>query len=80
MPKQLRTPVLSDLAETWIKLGTREKLVMVHVAERLLMGQKSYGELYAKKKKWRKEAAEEALDGVVYSACELIDAKEEEQA
>lgn len=76
--KELRQPALSELASVWTKLGPMERQVIVHVAERLLMGQGAYGPLYSRKKNWRKEAAEEALDGVVYSACELIDAKEEE--
>ncbi len=70
-------PVLSDLANTWVKLKARERKVLVKVAERLLMGQKAYGELVKDKKKWRAEAAEEHLDATVYMACELIDALED---
>lgn len=69
-------PVLSDLANTWVKLKDRERKVLVKVAERLLMGQKAYGPLTKGKKNWRKEAAEEHLDATVYMAAELIDALE----
>ncbi len=74
----VRQPALSELANVWVKLGHRERLVVVKVAERLLMGQKAYGELTKGKKRWRKEAAEEHLDATVYMASELIDALEEE--
>lgn len=82
MPKQrgnvkLVQPALGELAGHWMKLGLRERLVLVHVAERLLMGQKAYGPLTKGKKNWRKEAAEEHLDATVYMAAELIDALEE---
>lgn len=74
----VRQPALSELANVWVKLAARERLVVVKVAERLLMGQKAYGVLTKGKKKWRSEAAEEHLDATVYMAAELIDALEEE--
>lgn len=59
-----------------MKLGARERLVVLHVAERLLLGQETYGLLTPKKKAWRKETSEELLDATVYLTCALIEEKE----
>lgn len=55
------------------QLGHMERMVLATIAERLLAGQKQYGKLTPGKKVWTKEAHEEALDGMVYMACQLVE-------
>ncbi len=61
---------------TWYKLGVREKRVVIRFVTRLLVGQNTFGYLTSKKKNWRKEAQEEALDASVYLCAELEDTDE----
>lgn len=68
------------LSTVWNQLAVRERRVLMDVAERLLMGQKAYGELSYGKKKWCREALEEAMDGMVYLGAALQDLSEEEKA
>lgn len=72
---------MSSLLEEWCKLvnasddlGVDELRVLTAVATRLAMGQKQYGKLdiARDKRDFVKEASEEALDGCVYLACELL--------
>lgn len=68
------------LSTVWHQLAGREKRVLMDVAERLLMGQKAYGELSYGKKSWCREALEEAMDGMVYLGAALQDLSEEEKS
>jgi hypothetical protein len=65
------------LLKTYCSLESRERNVLVTIAERLLVGQKLHGPLYRGKKKWLKELKEEAMDGLVYIASSIEDEKEE---
>ncbi len=65
---------------TFSMLGPRERRAMVHIAERLLMGQQLFGELTYMKKDWHKEASEEAFDMAVYLAAKLVDDEDRENA
>ncbi len=51
----------------------------MNVAERLEVGQRAYGELSYGKKKWCREALEEAMDGMVYLGAALQDLADEEK-
>ncbi len=58
---------------TWRELGPREQSLILNVSERLLMGQKAYGQLERRGRSWAKEAKEELLDAIVYVAADLQD-------
>lgn len=66
-----------SLLITWIRLGARERRVVVSIAKRLLAGQDAYGVLTKGKKNWVREANEEFLDAAVYLANETIDAEDD---
>lgn len=59
------------------RLGPGELAVLVTIAQRLEMGREQYGDLDPVRdpRNWRREAAEELLDGCVYSACEVLRAE-----
>ena len=59
-------------------LAKRERRVLLDVANRLLMGQKAYGKLTIRKKRWLREALEEAMDGMVYLGAAIQDLDDEE--
>lgn len=61
------------LAAYFEMMGPMERRVLLQLALRLLNGQTAYGKLKPGKKDWRKEAKEEALDGMVYLACSLVE-------
>ena len=56
------------------KLGEDELRLLTLIAERLVTGRKTYGalDIAADKRDWAHEALEEAADGLVYVAAELI--------
>jgi len=54
-------------------LEEREKRVLLRIGTRLLEGQIAYGPLAPGKKKWKKEAKEEAMDLSVYLSALLED-------
>lgn len=68
------------LQSSWAHLGDRERKLLAIISERLLVGQRTYGELSAGKRPWKKEAMEEMVDGIVYTACELLEMMENEDA
>lgn len=61
------------LAAYFGMMGPMEQRVLLQLAVRLLNGQAVYGKLEPGKKDWRKEAKEEAMDGMVYLACALVE-------
>lgn len=64
---------LLGLVALWHDMGPRERRVFAAIGVRLLAGQKAYGPLTPRKKKWMKEAQEEAMDMAVYLAAQLED-------
>ncbi len=64
---------LLGLIAIWHDLGTRERRVFATIGVRLLAGQVAYGKLTPRKKRWMKEAQEEAMDMCVYLAAQLED-------
>ncbi|MDD5374458.1 hypothetical protein [Acidithiobacillus sp.] len=72
--------MFGELVQYWEDLGDRERRVLREVAGRLYMGQKAYGELSPGKKKWCREALEEAMDGMVYLGAALQDLADEEKS
>jgi hypothetical protein len=62
------------LLETWIRLADVEREVLVEIAKRLEMGQRTYGELDLERdpRDFIKETGEELFDSVVYMACETV--------
>lgn len=66
----------ATLAGLAAALGRDELRVLVLIAERLAAGQRTYGrlDLAADARDWRREALEEAADGLVYVACGLVKA------
>lgn len=69
---------LEALLEAWVEFGPREQRVLSDFVRRLLIGQRSYGQLAYKKKNWARETYEENLDSTVYSLCGLLDLAEGE--
>ena len=67
---------LLGIIALWHDMKTRERRVFAAIGVRLLAGQNQYGPLTRRKKKWRKEAQEEAMDMAVYLAAELEDTEE----
>lgn len=61
------------LAQALIELPDAELTVLAYVAEGLLTGHARYGPLYAGKRNWWKEAAEEHRDAVVYLLADAMD-------
>ena len=61
------------LGRAWSKLGPRARLVLVQIAERLEAGAEQYRDDFEKRRDWRREALEEALDQAVYAARGLQD-------
>jgi len=64
---------LLGLIAIWHDLGPRERRVFATIGVRLLAGQVAYGKLTPRKKRWMKEAQEEAMDMAVYLAAQLED-------
>lgn len=64
----------SDMADIWSQLAEQEREVLMRVASRLLMGQKTYGkfDLDSDARDFRKELDEEVLDALVYAACQSL--------
>ena len=62
------------LIATLCQLGVEELEVLTLIAERLLAGQRAYGQLRlaTDQRDFAREALEEILDTQVYSACALI--------
>jgi len=56
----------------WTRIGPRARRVLVLVAERLAMGAERYSDDLSPGRDWRREAQEEALDGAVYLARDLL--------
>jgi hypothetical protein len=56
------------------QLGDDERRVLAHIAERLLMGQRQYGELDLKsdKRDWKREREQEVEDLLMYFAFESL--------
>lgn len=56
------------------ELGPDEVAVLVFIAERLLVGQRTYGVLSLKtdQRDWERERDEEAADLLVYCACDAL--------
>lgn len=56
--------------DLWSELGEEERLVVVHLARRILTGQGQYGRLHLATdgRDWRKERADELSDVIVYTA------------
>lgn len=77
-PAFSRSDCILNLGFMMYELGDREMRLLQDVAGRLLMGQKAYGKLTKKKKKWRREALEEAMDGMVYLGAAIQDLDDEE--
>ncbi len=61
------------LLEITADLGDREMRCLLRIANRLLQGQRLYGELSPGKKNWKREAKEEAMDMAVYLSALLED-------
>lgn len=70
---------LLGLVAIWHDLGPRERRVFATIGVRLLAGQAAYGKLTPRKKRWMKEAQEEAMDMCVYLAAQLEDELDEEE-
>lgn len=74
-----RDELFGELVQDWEAMGDRERRLIREVANRLYLGQKAYGELTNGKKRWCREALEEAMDGMVYLGAALQDLADEEQ-
>lgn len=61
------------LARALIELPEAELTVLAYVADGLLTGWGRYGPLYAGKRNWWKEAAEEHRDAVVYLLADAME-------
>jgi type II secretory pathway component PulM len=70
---------LLGLVALWHDMKPRERRVFAAIGVRLLAGQVQYGPLTPRKKRWRKEAQEEAMDMAVYLAAELEDTLDDEE-
>lgn len=69
-----------ELKEIYMNLGEYERKVLLGVGARLVKGQIQYGSLVSPDKDgrcWLQEASEEALDGCVYLALQLLSIKDE---
>ena len=78
MNKPVR-PAEFDLAAIAAELGDVEVDVLVAIASRLKMGQWQYGKLKPPgedRRDWVKEASDEAFDGCVYLALQMMKIKE----
>lgn len=66
-----------EFIECISKLSRDEIRVLHVIAERLLVGMKSYGKLNLcrDKRNWCKESLEEMLDGAVYFSCAMLKCK-----
>ena len=62
---------MAALAEATASLPDRELRVLTRIATRLVTGVRTFGPLTPKKRVWKREAQEEALDAAVYLSCEL---------
>lgn len=71
---------VSELRKIWTELGKNERTLLLNIADRLLAGQKQYGEVFPGKKRWDREALEEAMDGTVYMALLLTEFVTKEEA
>lgn len=62
------------LLEAWTQLGRDEREVLVEIASRLLMGQRTYGpfDIGRDTRDFLKESSEELFDNAVYMAAEVI--------
>jgi hypothetical protein len=70
----MSTPTEEQLLEVWRQLGPNAQKLYLKLGERLALGAQKYGDFPIRR--WKKEAAEEALDMTVYLAAELcIDAE-----
>jgi len=58
-------------AAVWSELGGDERRVLLEIAKRLAMGQRTYGRLDIDRERrdMQREASEELFDGCVYLAC-----------
>jgi hypothetical protein len=68
---------LAKLIGVWEELAARERNVLQLFAARLLQGQRVYGPLTSCKRKWSREAVEEAIDYSAYMAFLALDMSEE---
>lgn len=67
-----------DILRVFRQLGVHEREVLCHLADRLLMGQRTYGELKSEDTRdWAKEASEEALDGCIYLALQTMSLRDD---
>lgn len=65
---------LCYLLTSWLELGTDERRVLLTVAQRLVAGRATYGELKLEsdRRDMRQEAFEEAIDGFAYACAALL--------
>jgi hypothetical protein len=62
-------PHVGDVLDAYDRLGPNAQRLLLAIARRLVLGQERYGDLPVRP--WNREAAEEALDLVVYLAVSL---------
>lgn len=74
-----KAPVL-ELMDCWDELAEREKRVLAILAQRLLMGQRAYGELHKGKLNGAKETFQEACDASIYTANAMLDLMDVDEA
>ena len=74
LPRTDQQGRLDPLVAAAAQLGSDELAVLTLVAERLVQGRQRYGALHvaADPRDFRREALEEAADGLVYVACGLM--------
>ena len=64
---------LDEILDVFEHLGQDELAVLLVIARRLHAGFRQYGALDVHDgRRWRREAAEEHVDGGVYGACEML--------
>jgi hypothetical protein len=59
----------NHLLEAWTQIGPNARLVLLDLADRLVMGNKQYGD-FTDDRDWPRELQAELLDGLVYLAIE----------
>jgi len=64
---------LHILDQHWSRMGPRARRVLLLVAERLAVGAARYQDDLSPGRDWKREALEEAADGLVYVTRGLID-------
>lgn len=70
----MTTPDEAELVDIYRACNVDERTVLLTIARRLMVGRRQYGalDLATDRRNFRHEAAEEAFDGCVYLACELV--------